>query len=50
MSGVDLDGSHTPALRGGEQVAYQGVKRKRKLPMHCILQTGRVFLWQCPTP
>lgn len=24
MSGVDLDGSHTAALRGGEEVGYQG--------------------------
>jgi len=28
MSSVDLDGSHTPALRGGEQVVYQGRKKK----------------------
>ena len=28
MSSVDLDGSHTPALRGGSQVAYQGRKKK----------------------
>lgn len=24
LSTVDLDGSHTPAIRGGEQVEYQG--------------------------
>jgi len=29
MSSVALDGSHTPALRGGEQVAYQGRKKKK---------------------
>lgn len=29
MSSVDLDGSHTPALRGGEQVEYQGRKRRK---------------------
>ena len=29
MSSVDLDGSHTPALRGGEQVAYQGRKKRK---------------------
>ena len=27
LSSVDLDGSHTPALRGGESVAYQGRKK-----------------------
>ena len=31
MSGVDLDGSHTAALRGGEEVGYQG-RKKRKTP------------------
>jgi hypothetical protein len=29
MFSVDLDGSHTTALRGGEQVAYQGRKKKK---------------------
>ena len=29
MSSVELDGSHTPALRGGENVAYQGRKKKK---------------------
>ena len=29
LSSVDLDGSHTPAIRGGEQVEYQGRKRRR---------------------
>ena len=29
MSSVDLDGSHTTALRGGEQVAYQGRKKRK---------------------
>ena len=27
LSSVDLDGSHTPAIRGGEQVEYQGRKK-----------------------
>ena len=27
MSSVDLDGSHTPAIRGGEEVGYQGRKK-----------------------
>lgn len=29
MSSVDLDGSHTAALRGGEQVGYQGRKKRK---------------------
>ncbi|MEC3964905.1 IS5 family transposase [Flagellimonas halotolerans] len=29
LSSVDLDGSHTPALRGGQGVEYQGRKRRK---------------------
>lgn len=29
LSSGDIDGSHTPALRGGEEVAYQGRKKKK---------------------
>lgn len=29
LSSVDLDGSHTPAIRGGEQVEYQGRKKRK---------------------
>jgi len=29
LSSIDLDGSHTPAIRGGEQVAYQGRKKRK---------------------
>ncbi len=29
LSSGDIDGSHTPALRGGEEVAYQGRKSKK---------------------
>ena len=29
LSSVDLDGSHTTALRGGEGVAYQGRKKRK---------------------
>lgn len=29
MSSVDLDGSHTPAMRGGEEVGYQGRKKRK---------------------
>lgn len=30
MSSVDLDGSHTTALRGGEECGYQGRKKRKK--------------------
>lgn len=29
LSSVELDGSHTPAIRGGEAVGYQGRKKRR---------------------
>lgn len=29
LSSIDLDGSHTPAIRGGEQVEYQGRKKRK---------------------
>ena len=29
LSSVDLDGSHTPGLRGGDQVEYQGRKKRK---------------------
>ena len=29
LSSVDLDGSHTPAIRGGEAIEYQGRKKRR---------------------
>jgi transposase len=29
LSSANIDGSHTPALRGGEQVAYQGWKKRK---------------------
>lgn len=29
LSSSDIDGSHTPALKGGEEVAYQGRKSKK---------------------
>lgn len=30
LSSGDIDGSHTPALRGGEEVAYQGRKGRKR--------------------
>ena len=29
LSSVDLDGSHTPAIRGGKGVEYQGIKKRK---------------------
>src|SRR5690606_12846563 len=29
LSSVDLDGSHTPAIRGGHEVEYQGRKKRK---------------------
>jgi len=29
LSSVDLDGSHTPAIRGGQEVEYQGRKKRK---------------------
>lgn len=29
LSGVDLDGSHTPAIRGGAAIEYQGRKKRK---------------------
>ena len=29
LSSVDLDGSHTPAIRGGAEVKYQGGKKRK---------------------
>jgi len=39
LSSVDLDGSHTPALKGGEKVGYQG--RKKKKTTNSIYLTDR---------
>lgn len=39
MSSVDLDGSHTTALRGGEQVGYQ--RRKKRKTTNALYLTDR---------
>jgi transposase len=39
LSRGDIDGSHTPALRGGEEVAYQG--RKSKKTTNALFLTDR---------
>ena len=41
LSSADLDGSHTTALRGGEQVAYQGRKNVKQRILY-ILQIVKV--------
>lgn len=42
ISSVDLDGSHTPAIRDGEAVGYQGRKR-RKTPNALYLSDRKVL-------
>lgn len=39
LSSVDLDGSHTPAKRGGEEVEYQG--RKKQMTTNALYLTDR---------
>lgn len=39
LSSCDVDGSHTPSLRGGEEVAYQG--RKKRKTCNAIYLTDR---------
>ena len=39
MSSVDLDGSHTPAMRGGEECGYQG--RKKRKTTNALYMTDR---------
>ena len=38
LSSIQLDGTHTPAKRGGESVAYQG--RKKSKTTNRLLITG----------
>ena len=39
LSSVDLDGSHTPALKGGQEVGYQG--RKKRKTTNALFLTDR---------
>ena len=39
LSSVDLDGSHTPAMRGGQEVEYQ--KRKRRKTTNALYLSDR---------
>lgn len=36
LSSVDFDGSHTPAVSGGEQVEYQGRKKRKTTNAHYL--------------
>lgn len=36
LSSADFDGSHTPAIRGGEQVEYQGRKKRKTTNAHYL--------------
>lgn len=49
MSSVDLDGSHTTALRGGEEVGYQGrKKRKTTNALYLTDRQGLPLAMSCP--
>ena len=44
MSSVEIDGSHTPAKRGGQQVGYQGRKKANTTNMLFLTDpTGATF-------
>ena len=47
MSSVDLDGSHTTALRGGKEVGYQG--RKKRKTTNALYLTDRECVKTKPT-
>ena len=49
LSSVDLDGSHTRAIKGGEEVGYQGRKNQRQLTP-CILQIEKDSRCLCQDP
>jgi len=49
MSSIQLDGTHTPAKRGGEAVAYQGRKRSKTSNMLIITDSKGIPL-ACSDP
>jgi len=49
MSSIQLDGTHTPAKRGGKSVAYQGIK-KCKTTNALILTDSQGILLACSDP
>lgn len=48
MSCVNLDGSHTRAFRGGEEVGYQGRKKYRSTNMLFLIDNQGVILFCSP--
>ncbi len=50
MSSVELDGSHTTALRGGECCGYQGRKKRKTTNAIYISRTAREYRLPCPLP
>lgn len=49
MSSIQLDGTHTPAKRGGESVAYQG-RKKSKTTNSLIITDSRGIPIACSEP
>ena len=49
LSSIQLDGTHTPAKRGGKSVAYQGRKRSKTPLIRLLLRTVTVFRWHAVT-
>ena len=47
MSSVQFDGSHTPAKKGGEAMAYQR-RKKSKTTNALFLTDKKEFHWPCP--
>ncbi len=49
MSSIQLDGTHTPAKRGGEAVAYQG-RKKCKTSNMLIISDSKGIPLACSSP
>ena len=47
MSSVQLDGSHTPAKRGGQAVAYQGRKKSKTTNALFLTDKQDIALYHC---
>ena len=49
MSSINLDGSHTPAKRGGEGVGYQGWKKCKTTNMLILTDNQGIPIgWSAP--
>ncbi|MCY1660203.1 hypothetical protein [Chryseobacterium sp. SL1] len=44
LSHINFDGSHTPCIKGGEKVSYQGRKKEKQRTLY-ILPTKTAFPW-----